>query len=138
MNHIKIQKVNWRKYCKLLFLLVVFGFLVIPKANAQVDNIMKALSSVKENNIDSARHYIDLASLHTETIDSASTWYYKGFIYRELDKKYKKILSEERKMSIQYYLKGLALQKSGKYSESIKEQLKSIAIAYFNPSRVLL
>ena len=122
-----LKETLWKFF---IVMVVYFGFM--SNSNAQVENIMKALTYVKENNFDSARYVVDAASVHPETADSASTWYYRGFIYRELDKKTKKVFSKERELSIQYYIKSLQIQPTGKYSDNIKEQINTIASSYYN------
>lgn len=50
------------------------------------DGVSKALFYLQKSELDSAKKYIDEAALNEEEIKLAKTWYYKGFVYKELYK----------------------------------------------------
>jgi len=54
------------------------------------DGVSKALFYLQKSELDSAKKYIDEAVLDSVQNKTAKTWYYKGFVYKELYKKYQK------------------------------------------------
>lgn len=57
---------------------------------AQEDAIVFAEDFVKRGNLDSAKFYIDKASVHPATKELPETWYLRGFVYKEISVKLEK------------------------------------------------
>ena len=67
-------------------------FLIGSSAFAQFigkDHLSVALFYMQKTELDSARRHIDLAVEDTTLNSSAKTWYYRGFIYKDLYKRNK-------------------------------------------------
>src|ERR1017187_8128827 len=75
----------YKKFVVLLLLSLFTGMIY-----AQLDKLRAAyIYTTQQNklNLDSARILINEASKFSETMNDAQTWYFRGFIYKELFKK---------------------------------------------------
>ena len=104
------------------------------------DNLSISLFYMQKAELDSAKKYIDLAATD-ETLKTASkTWYYRGFIYKELYKKREKQnkTSPLRLISIESFKQMLTLQGAEEFSESAYKILKYEASTLYNDAARLL
>jgi hypothetical protein len=104
------------------------------------DNLSISLFYMQKAELDSAKKYIDL-SIDDETLKTtAKTWYYRGFIYKELYKKREKEnkTSPLRLTSIESFQKMLTLEGKEEFSESAHKILKYEASTLYNDAARLL
>jgi len=98
------------------------------------DNLSKSLFYMQKSNLDSAKKYIDLASKNENENKTSKTWYYKGFIYKELYKAKEKSnkTSPYRIESINSFEKLLNLDTSHEFFESTTKILSYLASTLYN------
>ena len=104
------------------------------------DNLSISLFYMQKAELDSAKKYIDL-SIEDEALKSAAkTWYYRGFIYKELYKKNEKEnkTSPLRLISIESFQKMLTLEGKDEFKESTHKILKYEASTLYNDAARLL
>lgn len=70
-----------------IVIILLFACLSGAKAFAQADNVEAAVAAQQAGNADLAIQLIDKAIKDPELAKDFSTWYYRGFIYREYAKK---------------------------------------------------
>ena len=58
----------------------------IGSVKAQPEKIREALTAVQNLEFYKAKDAIDAASTHEQTSGDAKTWYYRGYIYKEIYK----------------------------------------------------
>jgi len=120
------------KHISLLFLLL----LAAGKGFAQVDNLEKALELYRDKKLDSAKAYIDSASVHPLTKNNYDVWMVRGFIYKDLYKTRDadKATSLYRDMAVESYKKSVLFDSTAKnpQRENILNGIKYIAATYHN------
>jgi len=98
------------------------------------DNVSKALFYLQKTELDSAKKYIDEAALVTEENSLPKTWYYRGFIYKEMyktkEKENKK--SPSRLVAIDALKKLLVVDATKEFTESSIKMLKYLASTLYN------
>jgi hypothetical protein len=104
------------------------------------DDLSIALFYLQKNELDSAKSYIDLASNDDVLKETAKTWYYKGFIYKELYKKKDKEnkTSAFRITSIEAFEKMLTLAGKEEFTQSAAKILKYEASTLYNDAARML
>jgi len=104
------------------------------------DNLSISLFYMQKAELDSAKKYIDLATADETLTTAAKTWYYRGFIYKELYKKREKQnkTSPLRLISIESFKQMLTLQGAEEFSESAHKILKYEASTLYNDAARLL
>ncbi len=122
-----------RKGLYILSLILLIGTI----ANAQFvgkDGVSKALFYLQKPELDSAKKYIDEAALDSTINNEAKTWYYRGFIYKELYKS-----KEKDDKNSKYRLEAVAsLSKLNKidakkeFTESSSKMLNYLASTLYN------
>lgn len=118
---------------KRLLILGLFLFTALF-INAQSENTAKALKYLQDGKLDSARIAIDSAVLHESTTGLPNTWYYRGFIYKEL---YKKIERENptsgfRAEALSSFQQSILLDTAGKLFDDNASNIDFLASAFYN------
>ena len=104
------------------------------------DNLSISLFYMQKAELDSAKKYIDLSTVDEGLKSAAKTWYYRGFIYKELYKKKEKSnkASPLRLISIESFKKMLTLEGKDEFQESTFKILKYEASTIYNDAARLL
>ncbi len=104
------------------------------------DNLSISLFYMQKAELDSAKKYIDLSTTDDNLKSTAKTWYYRGFIYKELYKKREKDnkTSPLRLTSIESFKKMLTLNGKEEFIESTSKILKYEASTLYNDAARLL
>ncbi|MGB0881736.1 MAG: hypothetical protein ACPGSO_02205 [Vicingaceae bacterium] len=104
------------------------------------DDLSVALFYLQKNELDSAKKHIDLASTNDGLKNAAKTWYYKGFIYKELYKKQDKEnkTSPYRITSIESFEKMMSLEDKDEFTQSASKILKYEASTLYNDAARML
>ena len=104
------------------------------------DNLSVSLFYLQKVELDSAKKYIDLAVEDEALKDQAKTWYYKGYIYKDLYKTREKTnrLSPLRLTSIEAFKTMLTLEGKEEFSESAGKILKYEASTIYNDAARML
>ena len=102
------------------------------------NKLTNAVYSLKNNELDKAKELIDAASEDSAFNIKPATWYYKGFIYKDLFKRDEssKRDSELREKSIEYFTKSLQIEKDGPFTKGCENALKYYAQTFYNQSAV--
>ncbi len=116
----------------LRFALFVMALFITTSVFAQVTKVSEALTSLKDGDLINAKSAIDAASEHEQTSKQAQTWYYKGYIYRELSKQKNTESLSYRRGAVKYFKKCMDLEPDGKFSANSKQQIVNIGRAYYN------
>lgn len=129
--------VNSRAIKFVIALLVVF---VCGNVSAQKKAVREALKALQVEDMATARAYIDSASVHTETKDSSSTWYYKGFIYKKIYNNQEKSDKESkaRNTSVEAFKRFFEIDKSSELFETAYKSTKYLASTYYNDAATSL
>jgi len=104
------------------------------------DNLSISLFYMQKAELDSAKKYIDFSADDESLNTAAKTWYYRGFIYKELYKKNEKEdkTSPFRLTSIESFQKMLTLEGEEEFRESAHKILKYQASTLYNDAARLL
>tara|TARA_B100000809_G_scaffold266274_1_gene328183 strand:- start:6032 stop:6925 length:894 start_codon:yes stop_codon:yes gene_type:complete len=104
------------------------------------DDLSVALFYLQKSELDSAKKYIDLASTNDALKETAKTWYYRGFVYKELYKKKDKEnkTSLFRIVSIESFEKMLTLSDKNEFTQSAAKILKYEASTLYNDAARML
>jgi len=100
------------------------------------NKLTNALYSLKNNELEKAKTLIDAAAVDSLFSERAATWYYRGFIYKNLfkEKETDNKQSPLRELSVEYFTKGYEMEPTGTYAESCANGLKYLALTYYNHS----
>jgi tetratricopeptide (TPR) repeat protein len=98
------------------------------------DGVSKALFYLQKEELDSAKKYIDEAAVDSTINSEAKTWYYKGFIYKELYKTKEKDdkNSKFRLEAITALKKLMDVDKEQEFTESSSKMLNYLASTLYN------
>ncbi|SFB86603.1 hypothetical protein SAMN05421780_101812 [Flexibacter flexilis DSM 6793] len=99
-------------------------------AVAQPILVTKAAEFLKNKQIDAAKTAIDAASGNPASVNEAKTWYYKGFIYKEVFKQDPVKNKEARLQSVDFFKKSITLDKANEYVGECKANIKFLANTY--------
>ena len=116
------------------YLLLVLLLLGRFAGSAQNVNLVAAYECAQRNSMDSARLYMFKAMTDSPTRKDAQAWYIKGFIYKELYKKYEKDnkLSPLRDTAIISLFTSVHIDSaSGNVNDNYKTA-KFLAVTYYN------
>jgi hypothetical protein len=100
------------------------------------NKLANAIYSLKNNELDKAKELIDAAADDSLFNNKAATWYYRGFIYKELYKRDESSNreSEVREKSIEFFQKAMQMEQQGPFSEACKNGIKFLASTFYNES----
>ena len=98
------------------------------------DDLSIALFYMQKSELDSAKKYIDLSAIEENLGSTAKTWYYRGFIYKELYKAQEKNnkISPLRLTSIESFKKMLTLKGKDEFQESTFKILEYLSNTLYN------
>jgi len=98
------------------------------------NKLANAIYSLKQNKLDKAKELIDAASEDSLFDKKASTWYFKGFVYKDLFKRDERSDKESdlRESSIEYFKKSILLEKEGPYTQGCINAIKFFAETFYN------
>lgn len=104
------------------------------------DPLSVALFYMQKTELDSAKKYIDIATADNELNKQAKTWYYTGFLYKDLYKAKQKNDKDSpyRLQAIDALKKMQKLDTVGEFSESSSKILKYLASTLYNDAARLL
>ena len=116
------------------YLLLVMLLLGRFAGSAQNAYLVAAYDCAQRNNMDSARIFMFKAMADSVTRKDAQAWYIKGFIYKELYKKYEKDnkLSPLRDTSIICLFTSVHLDSSKTNTDEDYKSAKFLAVTYYN------
>ena len=114
----------------LIFIFTATGL----NSSAQNAKIRDALKALQNDDIETAKANIDSASVHSETKDSSSTWYYRGFIYKKLYNSTEKSMKNSiaRDISVESFKIFFELDKKSELFETAYKSVKYLASTYYN------
>ena len=100
--------------------------------------LTNAVYSLKNKELDKAKELIDAASVDSVFYKKPATWYYKGFIYKDLFKRDEANdrNSQYREQSIEYFTKSLKMEADGPFAKGCKNSIKYFAQTFYNQSAV--
>ncbi|MGB0887816.1 MAG: hypothetical protein ACPGSL_06820 [Vicingaceae bacterium] len=98
------------------------------------DHLSVAIFYLQKTELDSAKKYIDLAVLDQTLDTTAKTWFYKGYIYKDLYKLKEKNITTStlRDTSVQAFKKMLTLNGKEEFIDKTNKVLKYLASTYYN------
>lgn len=113
---------------------VALLMLITCIAFGQRDKLTKALRYYQAGSLDTAKLLIDSASMHPETSMDASTWYYRGYIYKDIYNQREKNdkQSATRMESVKSFLRQMELDTAGTYRENVVKNVNYIATTIYN------
>lgn len=108
--------------------------LITATTSAQQSRLFKALEYVEAGDFDNAKIEIDAATVTDPTANDAYSWYVKGFVYKELYKKYEKnkTTTPYRYEAINALKKSMELDVKREHINDIKQTLKFLASSFNN------
>ncbi len=103
-------------------------------STAQTEKVAAAYAFLKQNNLDSAKAYIDAAIVNPQTANDAEAWYYRGFIYKSIynTNEKGKMHSAARLESLNSFKKSLSLDNANEYFTDNIGGLKYLANTFHN------
>lgn len=106
----------------------------IGSVKAQPEKIREALTAVQNLEFYKAKDAIDAASTHEQTSGDAKTWYYRGYIYKEIYKTSESSnpSSPLRMKSVEFFLKAISLDKEAKITKDCEANIKFLANTFYN------
>lgn len=111
----------------ILIALVAFAF----HATAQKNNVQSAANSLKYDEFEEGKKYIDLATVHPKTINDPKMWYYRGKVYLAIHDKKKTIDPDAIKKSTESLLKCLEIDERKMFADSARVYLMRASISCF-------
>lgn len=98
------------------------------------DALSISLFYMQKSELDSAQKYIDIAAKDEALKTQAKTWYYRGFIYKDIYKNRQKSdkQSPARIESINAFVEMFAQAKNSEFAESSSKILKYLASTLYN------
>ncbi|HXB13585.1 MAG TPA: hypothetical protein VNZ45_16475 [Bacteroidia bacterium] len=121
-----------------LLLSSIIGFAQNTPDNA---DFVKAYGYISKGSTDSAKIFIDKAMADSAVRKNATGWYVRGFIYKELYKKYEvssKLKSAYRDTAVKALLTSILLDTSATNKKACLPTLKFIAGTYYNDASALM
>ena len=108
-------------------------FITANIIQAQPEKISDALKFWNNGELDKAKGAIDIASENEQTANQAQTWYYRGFIYKEIYKKeLTNPISPAREDAVMSFKKAILLDKENKYTKDCKVNVNFLATTFYN------
>jgi len=98
------------------------------------DEVSISLFYLQKSELDSAKKYIDKATLNEELNKEVKTWYYKGIIYKDVYKKKEKTdkTSPTRLISVNAFKKAIELGADKDFLESSRKSLTYLSSTLYN------
>jgi hypothetical protein len=126
---------------KRLLPIIVVLLLMIPGGLwAQLDPVSSALRAYQSNELIKAKEFIEVASTDSNFNTQSKTWFFKGYIYKDLYKENKN--SEEghayRNTAIESYIKTIEFDQTNEFVDDCQQSLKYIASTLFNDAAAAL
>lgn len=114
--------------------IVMLLFFIAGIAFGQRDKLTKALRYYQAGSLDTARLLIDSASMHPETAKDASTWYYRGYIYKDLYNQREKNDKQSpiRLEAVRSFLKQIELDTSKSLKDNVLKNINYAANTIYN------
>ena len=127
---------------KRIYILLIVSMLVNSAFGQFVgrDHLSVSLFYMQKTELDSAKKYIDLAVIDETLKTAAKTWYYRGYIYKDIYKKQDKNnkVSPVRLTSIESFRQMLTLDGKDEFKESTFKILKYEASTLYNDAARML
>lgn len=119
-----------KKLTYILFLLLIGSNLVGQ------NKLTNAVYQFKQNELDKAKELIDAAAEDTLFKDNASTWYFRGIIYKGIfkEREAEQKESESRLKAIEYFKHSLSIDDTSAYARGCKSGLQYLAQTLYNHS----
>ena len=119
------------------FICILSSLLLLSNVSlGQKINVQNAGRALKKGDLTEAKKNIDAALLHEETIDLPVTWYYAGFVYKEIYNKLEKSdkNSVARTKAIKHFSHMLEIDQgaNGQFTSSAKKSLRYLASTVYN------
>jgi tetratricopeptide (TPR) repeat protein len=107
--------------------------LLSSSASAQ-NKLTNATQFLREGELDKAKELIDATEGDSLFTEKSSTFYYKGYIYKELFKEREAdvIQSPYRVIAVESFKKSIDMDPNGTFSESSRKNLKYLAETVYN------
>ncbi len=104
------------------------------------DDVSVSLFYFQKSELDSAKKYIDRATVNDELKVKPKTWYYRGIIYKEIYKSREKNnkKSPARLTAIESFNHSISLDSANRFTETTKKGLKYLAFTLYNDAVRLL
>ncbi len=121
------------KYILPLFLLIAQMSNSFGQFSPKDENV-KAMYYLQQNEIDSAKKYIDLAIENPNLKPKQITWYYRAYIYKTLYKQREKTNKQSplREEAVRSAKKAFELNQDEQITQSVTKMLRNLAASYYN------
>lgn len=121
-------------------LIFIISLLFFAQTSFAQNKLNDALRFLKEGELDKAKGLIDAAMEDSLFAGKASTYYYKGYVYKELfkDREAEIIQSPYRVIAVESFKKSLELEPEGTFSESSRKNMKYLAETVYNHAATTL
>ncbi|NQV52145.1 MAG: hypothetical protein HQ500_03135 [Flavobacteriales bacterium] len=129
---------------KRLVIIAVVLFMMIPVGlRAQLDPVSLALRAYQNKDLPKARELIEIAVGDDNFNGITKTWYFRGYIYKDLfkeskDTKIKKESFGYREDAIESYMKAVELEPQGELVEDCFNSLKYLSSTLYNDAAFAL
>lgn len=125
------------RYIVFLLLLAAAGSQVYAQQN---ENLVNAYNCVRKGAVDSAKIYIDLAIKDSVTRKDPQFWYVRGFVYKELYKKYETANKQTlyRDTAVADLFKSAHIDSSAENKTNNYAVIKFLAGTYYNDAAALM
>jgi len=111
----------------ILIALVALAFQVV----AQKNNVQSAANSLKYDEYEEGKKYIDLATVHPKTVNDPKMWYYRGKVYLAIHDKKKAIDPDAIRKSTESLMKCLEIDERKMFTDSARVYLMRASISCF-------
>ena len=107
---------------------------------AQKDSVANALTHHQKGQLSLAKIAIESACKNSETANDAATWYYKGFIFKDIYKLHQNKANDSilRMESLQAFKKSIALDATREYIKENRNNIKYLASSFLNDASAAL
>jgi tetratricopeptide (TPR) repeat protein len=127
LEHFLRQKMKSIFWGALIFLL----WTAIP-AYTQVLLLDRVYEHIRKNELESARSAIDIAVTHETTVNDPRSWYYKGFVYKDLFKLNPSANSAYRETALNAFRKSMQLDTRKRYLSECTQGINYLLTTYYN------
>jgi len=114
-----------------LIISIIFILTLSIPAKCQYDVIKSAYEGYQNGNLIEAKTYVDSAMTFPSLAKDPSTWYLRGFIYKDLFKR-ENNNSDYRKEAIHAFTYLLEMENIEKYQEDAIQNIKFLSTTYYN------
>lgn len=117
---------------------IILGFLALMTSYGYGQKFTKnAYEALQADDLKRAKVYIDSAVADPQETQSAQTWRFKGYIYKQLEDINNPDI-EIREDALKSFLRSNELDKEGRYKEKNDKSVKGIVLRYYNESVIEL